>query len=259
MNTTIKILLVLACLLQSFLSNALEFKTKDFTVIYDTNVPINVIEKLAREIEHNIKIVQSYLKQSKEYEGTPIKERLLVYISKTKRIPYQDWNTIHIPESRVLKAFGEEHEYEGKGLAIIHELTHVYSVSAFRKKKKNGYEDRFFDDGLAVFMQHRFGEEAEYPNFGIDLYRSVAIKSHKYGALISLEQAEEIRHSSKTGLGRQLAYLQEGAFTQFLIENYGLDKYFRIYQGQAIKSVTGKSFITLEQEWSEMINVFKPQ
>ncbi len=133
MNTTIKILLVLACLLQSFLSNALEFKTKDFTVIYDTNVPINVIEKLAIEIEHNIKIVQSYLKQSKEYEGTPIKERLLVYISKTKRIPYQDWNTIHIPENRVLNAFGKGQKHEG--LAIIHELTHVYAVSAFRNKK----------------------------------------------------------------------------------------------------------------------------
>lgn len=50
MNTIIKILPVLACLLLSFLNNALEFKTKNFTVIYDTNVSINIIEKLAIEI-----------------------------------------------------------------------------------------------------------------------------------------------------------------------------------------------------------------
>ncbi|PAJ72593.1 hypothetical protein CJF42_20450 [Pseudoalteromonas sp. NBT06-2] len=67
----------------------------------------------------------------------------LGYISKTKKIPYQDWNTILMPENRVLNAFGKRKKHEIKGLAIIHELTHVYAVSAFRKKKINGYENRF--------------------------------------------------------------------------------------------------------------------
>jgi len=257
MNKIIQIILFSPCLLLSFLSYSIELKTKDFTVIYDTNVPIKAVEALVVEVKNSIKIVKFYLTQSKKYNGTPITERLIVYISKTHKTPYQDWNTIHIPEDRVLNAFAKGDKRDSKGLAVIHELTHVYAVSAFRKNKINGYENRFFDDGLAVFLQHRFGKLPEYPNFGMDLYASVATKSQKYGKLLSLKQAEHIRHSSKTGLGRQLAYLQEGAFTQFLIENYGLDKYFKIYQGHPIKSVTGKSFAELEVKWSKMINAFR--
>ncbi|WP_299569450.1 hypothetical protein [uncultured Shewanella sp.] len=57
---------------------------------------------------------------------------------------------------------------EHNGMALIHELTHVYAVSYKPKKIKNGYEDRFYGDGLAVLLQHHFGSKPEYPNFGID-------------------------------------------------------------------------------------------
>ena len=141
-------------------------------------------------------------------------------------------------------------------MAVIHELTHVYAVSYFRKKKKNGYEDRFFDDGLAVFLQHKFGESPEYPDFGQDLYRAVVETSISYGGLIALADSEAIRHLAKTGVGRRLAYLQEGAFTQFLIENYGLDQYLKIYSGENIQTVTGKTFSQLEKEWVTLISSF---
>jgi hypothetical protein len=237
---------------------AASYKTAHFSIEYDDNVPNSVVEKLAQRIATNRDVVLAYLNQSTAYAGTPIKEQLIVHISKQRRTPYQDWNSIHIPEKRVLAAF-TEHDNEHAGMAVIHELTHVYAVSAYRKQKKNGYEDRFYDDGLAVFMQHRFGESAEYPDFGTNLYRAVAEKSVKYGGLIPLAETENVRHSAKTGLGRQLAYLQEGAFTQFLIENYGLDAYLKIYNGAELKTVTGKSFAQLETDWTLLIDVFKPQ
>lgn len=242
-------------LLLSAAASAETYKAKGFTIEYGKNIPISVVEQLASRVSNNKKVVLAYLNQSKQYNGTPIKENLVVYISKQRRTPYQDWNTIHIPEKRVLSAFSEE-KSENSGMAVIHELTHVYAVSDFRKKKKNGYEDRFFDDGLAVFLQHRFGDSPEYPDFGQDLYRAVAETAHKYGGLIALAESENIRHSSKSRLGRRLAYLQEGAFTQFLIENYGLDKYLKIYGGESVQKVTGKTFPELESDWSALIGNF---
>lgn len=239
------------------LASSKSYDTKHFTVHYDDNVPLSVVEKLVTRVEANRNVVLTYLNQSSSYTGTPIKQRLEVFISKKHRTPYQDWNTIHIPERRVLAAFSQQATEHG-GMAVIHELTHVYAVSKYRKQKKNGYEDRMYDDGLAVFLQHRFGETPEYPDFGKDLYRAVAELSVEYGGLISMAKAEDVRHESKRGIGRKLAYLQEGAFSQFLIENYGLDIYLKIYAGEDIKAVTGKSFAQLEREWANIISVFIP-
>lgn len=250
-----KYLLISLLLSRSTFANT--FKADDFIIEYDADVPITVVEQLASRVSENKKVVKAYLSQSEEYNGTPIQEDLVVFISKKRRTPYQDWNTIHIPEKRVLSAFSSA-ESENSGMAVIHELTHVYAVSDFRKKKKNGYEDRFFDDGLAVFLQHRFGESPEYPDFRQDLYRAVAETSVSYGGLIPLTETENVRHSAKTGTGRRLAYLQEGAFTQFLIENYGLDQYLKIYAGENIQAVTGKSFSELENDWTALISSFAP-
>jgi len=248
---------LLITLLFSTSTFAKTFDAGEFTVEYDDNVPISIVEQLASRISEKRKIVKAYLGQSKEYNGTPIKEDLVVYISKKYRTPYQNWNTIHIPEKRVLATFSPE-KSEINGMAIIHELTHVHAVSHFRTKEKSEYGRRFFDDGLAVFLQHRFGESAEYPNYGQDLYRAVSESSISYGGLIALKDAENLRNSAKTGEGRRLAYLQEGAFTQYLIENYGLDKYLKIYAGKNIETVTGKTFSQLEKEWVTLIGEFMP-
>ena len=101
---TLKISLVLLTLI-SFLSTSKTFESEHFTLHYDDNIPLSVVEKLATRVTSNRNVVLAYLAQSSEYKGTPIKERLQVYISKKRRTPYQDWNTIHIPERRVLSAF----------------------------------------------------------------------------------------------------------------------------------------------------------
>ena len=236
----------------SFNALGLTYQSANFSIEYDNNVPQSVVEKLAEQIESERTLVLTYLNQSKHYQGTPIKEPLVVYISKTKRTPYQDWNTIHLPEKRVLNSFSNSSTDNNVASAVIHELTHVYAVSAYRKNR-----NRFYDDGLAVFLQHRFGQKAEYPNFGKDLYRATASASIEYGSLIPLEKAEYVRHQSKVGIGRQLAYIQEGAFTQFLIEKFGFDTYLEIYFGADIKTKTGYSFSELENQWAQLIGVLK--
>ena len=57
------------------------YEADDFTIEYDENVPLSVVANLAKRVSENRTIVLNYLNQSEEYTGTPIKERLIVYIS----------------------------------------------------------------------------------------------------------------------------------------------------------------------------------
>ena len=106
---------------------------ENFTIQYDDNIAFEMVLKLAKQVSLERSIVLGYLNQSKQYQGTPIKQPLVVIISKTKRTPYQDWNEVHIPEKRLIQAMTGE---SGNGMALIHELTHVYAVSDYRKKLK---------------------------------------------------------------------------------------------------------------------------
>ncbi|WP_462151121.1 hypothetical protein [Pseudoalteromonas xiamenensis] len=233
---------------------AATYETEHFTVQYDDNVPLEIVKKFSQRVENNRQVVLAYLTQSVEYKGTPIKERLIANISKKEYIPYQAKNQIYIPEKRVLAAFGnDQNNAERTGLAVIHELTHVYAVSSYRHEEEEGKGHRFYDDGLAVFLQHRFGESQEFPDFGRDLYQVVAEKALKNKGLVPLADCEKVRIESESGLGRHLAYAQEGAFTQFLIERFGFDTYLKIYHGADIKEVTGESFEELEIAFAALI------
>ena len=172
---------------------------------------------------------------------------MLVVIDPDRFSPYQSRNEIYLPEARVLNLFNG---VEGAriDLGIVHEVTHVLAASHARKDR-----DRFYDDGLAVHLQHRFGFAPNYPDFGLDLYTAVAKTAVEYGALIPLAEAEAVRGNREDSVGRKLAYLQEGAFTRFLIENYGLDEYISIYQGADPKEVTGHTFAELEAAWVNAI------
>ncbi len=166
--------------------------------------------------------------------------------------PYQFRSTVRLPEERVLNILNGDTD-KRTDLGVIHEITHVLAASFNRKN-----HDRFFDDGLAVYLQHRFGWSPNYPDFGQDLYIAVAKAAVKHGGLIPLEITEKTRGESKTQIGRKLAYLQEGAFTQFLIERYGLNAYFRIYHGTPTNDAVHKSMEELEADWTKLIRSMPP-
>lgn len=229
------------------------YKQGDFSIEYNNNVPLSVVKAFANDVNTGREIVLNYLKSSPLYKGTPFKEPLVVHITKKVYSPFQDLNQIYIPENRVLKTYSKKiRDQDDPGMAIIHELTHVYAVSFYRKKLQNGYENRFYDDGLAVFLEHRFRPSPGFPEFGRDLDAAVAQASVEHGGLIPLKDCEDVRHTVK-GPARRRPYLQEGSFTQYLIERYGLSRYLEIYQGKDIKQVTGKSFESLEAAWKSQI------
>lgn len=220
----------------------------EFTVHYRAeHVPIEGVRLVAERVEASLEIVRAFLAQSDEYEGPPYETALGVVIDPDQFSPYQFGSNIALPEARVLNIVREVEDAR-VDIGIIHELTHVLAASYNRENR-----DRFYDDGIAVYLQHRFGPTPNYPDFGEDLYIATARAAEINGGLIPLAITEETRGSSETRIGRQLAYLQEGAFTQFLIEGYGLDTYFRIYHGVTLEDATGKSLAQLEAEWTAMI------
>ncbi|MCV2884793.1 hypothetical protein OE749_08795 [Aestuariibacter sp. AA17] len=221
--------------------------TAHFDLHYPDALSASAVDAFATDIEQARQRVTAYLANVPGYTGTPIKGKLQVHVSSKHRTPYQDKEHIYVPEKRVLKSY--ESEGEHAGLALVHELTHVYAVSGFRYQR-----DRFYDDGLAVFLQHRLGTGPEYPDFGEDLIVAAAKLSEKHGELIPLKQAENVRGAAKSGVARRLAYLQEGAFSQFLIERLGLEAYWQIYTGTPFETVAGRSFESFETEWAELVN-----
>ncbi len=221
----------------------------EFTVDYrPDHVPIEGVRLVAHRVEAALGIVRTYLAQSTAYQGPPYDTPLRVVLDPERFSPYQFGSNIALPEARVLNLVNEVEDAR-IDLGIIHEIVHVLAASYARED-----QDRFYDDGIAVYLQHRFGSTPNYPDFGEDLYVATARMAERHGGLIPLAITEETRGSAETPVPRQLAYLQEGAFTQFLIERYGLDTYFRIFHGLPLEEATGASLSQLEAEWTVLID-----
>ena len=232
------------------MAQELTITREGFTVLYDKTVPLEATEMVASRAEKGFAIVGAYLAQAKSYAGKPYSEPIKIIIDPKNDGPFQRGATIKIPQTRVLNI--HKGNTEGRtDIGLIHEITHVLAASFNRSNR-----DRFYDDGLAVYLQHRFGL-SNYPNFTQDLYLSTVEVAAKHGSFIPLVETEATRRANESRTGRQLAYLQEGAFTQFLIENYGLNAYFRIYHGEDLKIVTGKSMDELESDWLKVLTAIK--
>lgn len=225
----------------------LSLRHGEITVHYGEPVTLEAAQMVAERAEAGFTIVRAFLAQAQTYSGEPYSEPIEIFIDPDRFAPYQRGATISLPQSRVLNIYNKNTE-DRTDIGLVHEITHVLAASFNRSNR-----DRFYDDGLAVYLQHRFGVEPNYPNFGQDLYTATVKIAARHEGFIPLSETEATRRASETRTGRQLAYLQEGAFTQFLIENYGLNAYFRIYQGENLKRVTGKSLNVLETDWLKVL------
>ncbi len=172
-----------------------------------------------------------------EYDGT-----ILIDLSDRHSVPNQYRNVVNVPAGRL----AAEDEGSGYGISLVHEITHVVAASAYRP-------DRFYDDGLAVYLQSRFGTASSYPDFGRDLHRETADLAAEAGGFLPLAETERTRRSTDSRQLRRLAYLQEGSFTRFLIERDGVEPYLRAYRGERLAEVYGKDLAALETEWRALL------
>ena len=220
----------------------------DLTLRYSTEVPEEAAEALLARAESGFAIVRAFLAQAETYSGEPYDTPIEIIIDPEQYAPFQRGSTIRLPQDRVMNIYNNSED--GRiDIGLIHEITHVLAASFNRANR-----DRFYDDGLAVYLQHRFGLVPNYPNFGEDLYVATVKLASERGGYLPLSTTEATRRNAQTRVDRTLAYLQEGAFTLFLIENYGLNAYFRVYHGEDLKAVTGKSLAELESDWLHLLN-----
>ena len=227
-----------------------KIQKQSFSVSYGAEMPEAAAELVAARVDAGIQYVSGYLEQSTHYRR-PQEAAFIEVIIHPDKGPYQLRNSIFVPQERVLNLHAERAGAR-TDLNLVHEITHVLAESAGRKNR-----DRFYDDGLAVYLQHRFGGEASYPNFGQDLYIAFARAAADHGTTIPLAQSEAVRNGRETASGRKLAYIQEGAFTQFLIERHGLDDYLRLFNGEDYETVLGTSMASVEADWRALMQRFQ--
>jgi hypothetical protein len=210
------------------------------------------LELLVTDIDRAKRRVIAYLNNAEIYKSTYQSKTITIIVSDEYRFPYQEGHKIYLPQARIENLFNDSCQTKNCSLAVTHELTHIFAVSAYRDNKNMAFGGRFFDDGLAVFLQHKLGLRPSYPNFGAELHTLVARLSSER-ALVPLINAEHIRNTTDDNVLRRLAYLQEGSFTEFLIEVYGLNRYLKVYFGGTPEKIIGHDMETLEQQWKTFI------
>lgn len=122
--------------------------------------------------------------------------------------------------------------------ALLHEIVHVYAPNT----------NRFLAEGLAVHLQHKLGGNPAFPNFGKNLQ---LLARNRLSAISSLEPLDNVRtpRPLRTVMQEQDAYILAGSFVDFLIENYGLAMFRKLYEVGSYDLVYGKNLTDLEREW----------
>ena len=224
-------------LLGSNVAFAKEITTEHFNIRYK-----NISEEQAKDFSQK---AEKALVDVTNYLGRTSDEKIMIDISDKHRVPFTEGTKIKMPANRIRGDAGGPKRIRGRGPAIAHEITHVVAVS----KRK----DRFLDEGLGVYIQEKFGGDRSYPNMGKDVHEETARLIRYYKKRIPLKKCEKVRKDRKAGVGQSVAYLQEGSFVRFLIENHGLDDFMRVFDGESYENVYGKSFDDLENEWAGFI------
>lgn len=123
----------------SFLTLSALSKSKQydgFTLEYSDKVSEQDVREVSRQINNAISMIKAYLSQSVNYRLQEQPSNISIFISDTHRFPYQEGTSIYIPEKRVLALSSIDSSAKSKrGLGIVHELVHVFAISAYRMKK----------------------------------------------------------------------------------------------------------------------------
>ncbi|OEH94185.1 hypothetical protein [Bacillus solimangrovi] len=141
---------------------------------------------------------------------------------------------------------------EGRA-GIIHELTHAMLGYQF-----GGY---FTQEGLAVYIQNKYGEFG-YPSSDISIHSLMSYfkENNKYIPLETLMNEELVSNFGGKYANEVLqwmAYTEAGSFTEYLIDEYGLEMFMQLYNqpelASKVEEVYKKPLSQLEEEWLNFI------
>lgn len=167
---------------------------------------------------------------------------IYVHLYDEQKVSYTNDNTIHL-------YWVKEGNYP-----LVHELSHIFF----------GYtEGHLTQEGLAVFMQDSYSEKGAFPNFQINIHEIMNFLLNKeiripLKVLLSNEQFfEHTKLTKDSYLLRWLAYIESASFTNFLVNQYGMEKFLQIYNQPNLEEVINKVYARevdqLESEWIEFV------
>lgn len=159
---------------------------------------------------------------------------------------------------------GVSHSYGGQGAIelywvrerrapIIHELTHVLAGYT----AANGH---WTQEGFASCMQDEYGEDDAFPTQKM-AHALVRVIREEGVFLPMLAVMRDRRRGKYFGLGtpweRWIAYTQSTSFTRYLIDRYGAERFFKIYdqpvEAMDFAGLYEKSVEALIEEWSRFV------
>lgn len=139
---------------------------------------------------------------------------------------------------------------------IAHETTHI--IAPF-------YSSLSLREGLACYCQDKFGKNPSVFNYGID--------AHAYTNMLLIDKKEEfekifavigtadsLQNSYATGDSRSIFYILSYSFSKYLIDNYGITNFLKLYESEDLISdytdVCGKPFDEVKIEWYKSIEFY---
>ena len=123
--------------------------------------------------------------------------------------------------------------------ALLHEIVHIYAP----------HDNRFLAEGLAVYLHERLGGNPAFPNVHREDFHVLA--RVRLSEVRSLDVLNAVRTPTPLSqvADNRTAYIVAGSFVGFLIEQYSLPTFQRLYQLGNYDEASGKSLQMLEQEW----------
>jgi hypothetical protein len=192
-------------------------------------------ELTLNEADKYCRYAVSERKKVEEFWGATWKEEIRIHVSNSYRI-----SRALVPAHFGNRGFMEmplRRARDNSG-ALLHEIVHIYAPN----------NNRFFAEGLAVYLHAKQGGNPAFPNFGGDLRQLAAGSLSGVESLKALNNVRTPRPLS-TVMNEETAYILAGSFVGFLIEKSGLPLFRRLYETGNYETVYGKSLDALEKEW----------
>jgi hypothetical protein len=217
-----------------------KFKTEDGKIEINIFNKGSFSEATLKQIKEEALNFYNALQKENVPMSSPSKIYLHLYDE--KKVSYTSGNTIHL-------YWVKEGNYP-----LIHELTHVLF----------GYtEGHVTQEGLAIFMQDSYSDRGAFPNFQGDVhdimkYLMTQEISMPLETLLSRDQIFTHSKLNKDSYSlRWLGYIESASFSNFLINQYGIEEFLKIYDRpnltDEIDAIYGKKVEQLEMEWKEFV------
>ena len=201
-------------------------------------------KSLLEEVDYYVENISSYLNLPNWYKDNNLRKTNKIKISAT------DEGT-RVSRGYVLELKINKRIFNKGYAPLAHELTHIIANGTLLS----------YTEGLAYYMQEKFGRNISYINFGAPIHplaKEFIEKSNKdfiekvIKSQLDFNTIEEWRN-----------YLILGqSFVKYLIEEYGIEKFMTfakaVYVNQACEEVYNKSLDNVEEEWLKFLEGVEP-